>query len=350
MRALVCGLILATSASAAGDEGPLFAIVQGGKWGYVDRTGQIVIPPRFDLAGRFSEGLAPVKLGQTLGYVDRTGEIVLVPEYAPTATLYLPFSSGLAPVRAGDLYGYIDRSGKLAIPARYIGAEEFSEGYAMACLPTGCGYIDPQGRGVIAPEFMASRPVRGGVACANLAMAMGRERVVLFTAKGRRLPGEFDGCGNASDGLVAVKLRGLWGYVDASGTPIVARRFAWAGEFVAGLAPARAYEADLCGYIDRTGAFAIPAAYRECAPFVDGLARVDLAQSRTDAGRIAFIDRTGKAVIVGAELRPSFDAAEDFRDGLAAVAVGGAPHAAGPGGPRLGYVDTAGRWIWKPTR
>src|SRR4051795_11513463 len=30
----------------------------GGKWGFIDRTGRFRIPPRYDGAGRFSEGVA----------------------------------------------------------------------------------------------------------------------------------------------------------------------------------------------------------------------------------------------------------------------------------------------------
>jgi hypothetical protein len=349
MRRLACCVVLTLCAPAGADDSTLFPIVQDGKWGYVDRAGQVAIPPRFDRAERFSEGLGAVQLGRTFGYVDRTGQMVLVPGYAPAGTLHRRFSSGLAPVRVGNRYGYIDRTGKLAIPARYTGAEDFSEGYAMACLPTGCGYIDAQGRGVITPEFMGSRPVRGGIACANLAMSMGRERVVLFAVPGRRIPGEFGGCVPSPEGLVAVKVRGLWGYTDATGAPIIPPRYSWAGEFAGGLAPVREGR-ELCGYVDRSGAYVIPPAFRECAPFSEGLARVDLARESTDAGRVAFIDRSGTPVIVGSDLHPRFDDAEDFRDGLAVVGVGGPPHLAGAGGPMLGYVDAAGRWIWKPTR
>ena len=77
------------------------------------------------------------------------------------------------------------------------------------------------------------------------------------------------------------------------------------------------------------------------------------AQKETDRARVAFIDRTGATVILGAEASPPFDAALDFRNGLAAVAVGGSVQAAGPDaatGPLLGYVDPSGRYVWKPTR
>jgi hypothetical protein len=49
----------------------------GGKgWGYIDAQGKIVIPPGFDLAGSFCNGLAEVQKGATHGYINKSGEFV----------------------------------------------------------------------------------------------------------------------------------------------------------------------------------------------------------------------------------------------------------------------------------
>jgi len=52
-------------------------IRHNGRWGYVDRTGTTVIPPRFARAGRFRNGLARVQFvdGST-GYVRPDGTVV----------------------------------------------------------------------------------------------------------------------------------------------------------------------------------------------------------------------------------------------------------------------------------
>ena len=51
------------------------------KWGYIDKTGKIVIQPQFSQAGTFSEGLATVLIenGTKKNYVmiDKTGKIVI---------------------------------------------------------------------------------------------------------------------------------------------------------------------------------------------------------------------------------------------------------------------------------
>ena len=78
--------------------------------GYLDKAGNVAIPPRFQSCGPFAEGLANVVLDGSWQYVDSTGEKVLSTPYYWVA----PFRRGLAPVRdkqRGE--GYIDKSGKL---------------------------------------------------------------------------------------------------------------------------------------------------------------------------------------------------------------------------------------------
>lgn len=68
-----------------------------GKWGYIDRTGRIVINPQFEEAGDFSEGLARVKTGGKWGYIDRTGRFLVNPQFEEAGD----FSQGLARVKLG---------------------------------------------------------------------------------------------------------------------------------------------------------------------------------------------------------------------------------------------------------
>ena len=43
----------------------------GGKSGYIDKTGKFAIALQFDEAASFSEGLAAVKVGNKWGYVSK---------------------------------------------------------------------------------------------------------------------------------------------------------------------------------------------------------------------------------------------------------------------------------------
>jgi len=54
-----------------------------GKWGYIDKTGNLVIGPEFDTANPFSGGMARIGIGDRetgkWGYIDKTGKYVWEP-------------------------------------------------------------------------------------------------------------------------------------------------------------------------------------------------------------------------------------------------------------------------------
>ena len=108
------------------------------KWGFINRQGAMVIEPKFDAADSFSEGLAKVgmetstpSLGRVgdipwslsintrnlYGYIDTIGNMVIEPQFENAGT----FSNGIAPVSIGEIIvsgyaggfteGYIDQSG-----------------------------------------------------------------------------------------------------------------------------------------------------------------------------------------------------------------------------------------------
>jgi hypothetical protein len=79
----------------------LYPILQDGKWGYIDKTGKIVINPQFDNAWRFNDGLAKVRFGEKYGFIDKKGKIVINPQFDG---IWGEFSEGLIEVRLVNEY------------------------------------------------------------------------------------------------------------------------------------------------------------------------------------------------------------------------------------------------------
>ena len=46
------------------------------KWGYIDKSGRFRFPAQYDLAWRFFDGMAGVKLNGKWGYVDTHGKSI----------------------------------------------------------------------------------------------------------------------------------------------------------------------------------------------------------------------------------------------------------------------------------
>jgi hypothetical protein len=66
------------------------------------------VTPQFERAGNFSEGLAPVRVGGKFGYADPAGKLVVIPQFDGAEECF----DGLARVAVGRKHGYIDQTGK----------------------------------------------------------------------------------------------------------------------------------------------------------------------------------------------------------------------------------------------
>lgn len=84
--------------------GAPFQIRRGKKWGYMDRTGKVIIEPQFDYESDFFHGLARVLKNGQWGYINEKGQEV-IPFTFDSA---LDFIGEIAPVRVGKKWGYIN--------------------------------------------------------------------------------------------------------------------------------------------------------------------------------------------------------------------------------------------------
>ena len=82
----------------------------GGKVGFVDTTGNLVIPASFDEAHDFSEGFASVKLKGKFGFIDKTGKVLVPPQFKYSDD----FKNGLAGVTTPEKRsGFVNSCGSI---------------------------------------------------------------------------------------------------------------------------------------------------------------------------------------------------------------------------------------------
>jgi len=99
-------------------------------WGFIDKTGKIVIAPKYKYAFEFSEGLANVQKSEKYGFIDKTGKTQIKFKYEEKAD----FTEGLAAVKISGKYQFINKAGKLAIPTTFDEAENFDGGLAEVSI------------------------------------------------------------------------------------------------------------------------------------------------------------------------------------------------------------------------
>ena len=207
----------------------LMPMPRDGKWGYVNRKFEFVIPPQFDFAYGFSEGRAEVTIKHKSGFIDTSGKIIIPFKY----DMAWVFQDGLARVRYdipdGTMktfegeetkyqykYGYVDHDGNEVIPPQFPEATYFSEGYAF----------------VIPPKS---------------------KRFAIIDKKGNLLTKPlFDDAEEFSEGLAKACVRRKCGYVDSTGAWVIRPSLTYAEKFWHGLARVSWTDSDY-GYVDKTG-------------------------------------------------------------------------------------------------
>lgn len=70
--------------------------------------------------------------------------------------------TGLHPQRVQGKFGYADAAGRIVIPARFDGADSFSEGLAVVLDSGRFGYIDSRGAFAIPAVYRHARAFRDG--------------------------------------------------------------------------------------------------------------------------------------------------------------------------------------------
>lgn len=300
--------------------------------GFIDETGNMVIPPRFRDARPFSEGLAYVNGTEFRGFIDLQGKPVI-----KTDGEARDFHEGLAAVSSErGLWGYVERSGKMVIEKQYGFADDFSEGLAGVVVRDKFGFINRNGEMVIPPRFT---PRRGQYSWSPLVatsrfseglapVTTDREFAKPYKSYGyinRRgdfvIPPQFLTAQLFSEGLaLVVKVESVKdvitkvGWIDKSGEWVVtevqgyappevfSRTFAnpsgdW--RYSEGLVSFSVYPEGkiLHGYMDRKGHVVIePRAFTKIEPFVGGIARVLVTGNEGSSDDYGYIDKTGQFV------------------------------------------------------
>jgi hypothetical protein len=333
--------------------GGLWPVEQHKKWGYINKTGRLIIPFKFDLATDFSEGLAVVEIKGECGYIDRTGNFVIPARFHWGR----PFSEGMAVAiirhldQKGEItlnrFGYIDRSGAMVIQPQGVEGEKwlsnFSEGLACLMQNDKFGYIDKAGRQVIPPRYDEAHPFSEGLAAVVIAGKFG-----YIDRSGKLvIPPRFEVAGPFSEGLAYIEANGNPGYSDKSGTMVIkGKEFVEARGFSEGLAAAKGKNGQY-GYIDKTGNFVIQPQFHRVGDFSEGLAPVKPVDAGWP-GDLAYINRNGQIVIKSMSTLPDRPMKAEFD--LHYYRFCGGAARVGLGNPEdtdaEGYINPEGKFIW----
>lgn len=272
----------------------LAVVEKEGKWGYIDKKGDVIIPFLYEFANSFSEGMAAVQKEGRWGYIDKKGNEVVPCQYDFVSN----FSDGLGKVEKNSKYGFVNNRGEVVVPCKYTHdkgesdiRDDFHEGLLAKTNGGKYGYIDKEGKEVIPYKY---------------------EDVQAF-----------------SEGLACVKKDGKWGFIDKTGNEVVPCQYDFVSNFSEGVAGVA--KGGKAGYINKEGTEVIPCQYDYAYDFSEGLAMV------MKQGNYSFIDINEKTVIKCAVLHtevPNMDLYK-FHENMALV----------NDGSKYGYIDKSGNEV-----
>ena len=291
-------------------------------YGYVNKHGEVVIPPKFEKAFQFSpNGLARVNYNGNFGFINTKGEWTIQPQYFAADEFN---SNGLAKAEIGVKrwnilawggfgttttfkHGVINTKGEWVIrpEKRYLGSvSDFGLIEAYDDKSGKIGFIDVSGNWIIRSQF---RRVGPGFGYFGLAPAGHDDKYSTWGQHSR----EDD-----------------YGYINVKGEWVIEPRFSYARPFQPnGLAVA--VEKSKYGYINTQGQWVIPPKFNNAEDFTpNGLAKVEVNL------KTGFINESGDWVIpLGSVYANSF-----ADNGLARAEAGSLK----------GFINGDGDWIVPP--
>lgn len=149
--------------------------------GYIDTSGNVVVPPQYQIAHDFHDGLALVSYGSMNGYINKSGDIIIDSKYIKATD----FSNQIAAVKddgyktkfintEGDVVleidaafncdnfhgalakyydekqygdGFVNKKGELVIaPVKHRNVMDFENGYAIFMANNSSGLLDKKGK------------------------------------------------------------------------------------------------------------------------------------------------------------------------------------------------------------
>ncbi|HVF10819.1 MAG TPA: WG repeat-containing protein [Abditibacteriaceae bacterium] len=326
----------------------LATVRQGNRWGLIEKTGKVLLPPTYEAISFFSDKAMVIKQAGKYGLLAITGETLVAPQYEAIDR----FRRGYATYQSGGKWGALDSTGKELVPAQYDGIRGVTPDLVIVRSGDKWKGVTPAG-----VEVFPARYDQVGRFMEGLAQVRSGKLWGVIDATGKEVvPIQYDTIRYSSDGMAAVQRDGKWGYLDKTGALVIATQFDAAGDFVDGVAfvalqgqpqlidkmgavlklPGYDYLANASeglfkvmragkwGFINKTGHEVVALKYSYVLSFNRGRALVALGgQWREDAGKIpllvgckwGLIDNTGKEIVP-----PQYDRIIPYGDGLLAVA------------------------------
>ncbi|HLF45363.1 MAG TPA: WG repeat-containing protein, partial [Chitinophagaceae bacterium] len=293
----------------------LFGFESNDKFGYLDKTGKVIIQPEYSYSHNLSfipefvNGFTVIKKDGKKGLVDKTGKVVIPFEYE-TIVVKANSKNVVVVSKKTDnktLFGLVSTQNKIIIPVNYDNVIADSN-LVTVSKNSKWGLLDITGKELLPQEYSSLT-------------AYPKEKI-LKAEKGTQY-GFTDLSGkwlfektksvfslySCSEGMIQYIVNSKYGFLDLNGNEAIISKYDYASIFESiGLAkvgkksPANSYTT-LYGFIDKKGTEIIPIKFEYLGSFNNGL----VYAKDPETNRYGYLDKTGKWI-----MNPVFMEATNF--------------------------------------
>lgn len=218
-------IVILPAFSAANEfDGNVAFAAKDGLYGLIDRSGAWIAEPAWSSVSDFAEGMAAVEKDGKWGYIDASGNIKIDYSYREAG----PFGCGRAAVRTASSFGYIDVMGNIAISEKWSSANVFSNDLAFVSLSSKSYIIDKVGKALITLNAGSS----GEGYKEDFALITDSGGCYYINKYGKSaFKKTYSAAKPFSGGYAAVRIDGLWGFINTGGATLIASQYADAHSF-----------------------------------------------------------------------------------------------------------------------
>lgn len=133
-------------------------IMKAGRYGFIDRKGNVRVAPQYSSVRDFKEGLAAVVINGKWGFIDKDENIIVQPYYVNVSD----FSNGVAKAQTGSKWSFVTCKGE-KLDNAYDDIREGENEKWIIIRNKKTGLADKNGKELLAPRYEALQDLENGM-------------------------------------------------------------------------------------------------------------------------------------------------------------------------------------------
>jgi len=207
----------------------------GGKWGFIDANGNVLIKPEYDSYQVPLHGTCIVRLDKKWGMLDTSGKILVPFSFDMVSYLNMGTELMVQTQLNSVQMGCIDTLGNIVVPIQYRKIIPLGDHFIGVSTNGKWGVSKTSGEVITDEKYLEVSPFSNGYA----AVRTGRKWGIIDSTGKEIVAPVYDAAGTFSEGMCAVRQSIYWGFINTNGTLAVPCNYTMVGSYLRNAAPVK---------------------------------------------------------------------------------------------------------------